>query len=61
MELRPLSSEELHEAYAKGEPAIHALLEGWMKQVIAINYVLEARVQALEDQIQAVAIAENLQ
>jgi transposase len=51
MELQPLSSEELHEAYVKGEPAIHALLEGWMKQVIAINQVLEARVQALEDQI----------
>lgn len=51
MELQALSSEELHEAYVKGEPAIHALLEGWMKQVIAINQVLEARVQALEDQI----------
>jgi transposase len=51
MELKPISSEELHEAYVKGEPAIHALLEGWMKQVIAINQVLETRVQALEDQI----------
>jgi len=51
MELQPLSSEELHEAYVKGEPAIHALLEGWMKQVIAINQVLEGRVQSLEDQI----------
>src|SRR5215207_3230843 len=51
MELKPLSREELHEAYVKGEPAIQALLEGWMKQVIAINQVLEARVQALEDQI----------
>ena len=51
MELHPLSSKELHEAYVKGEPAIHVLLEGWMKQVIAINQVLEARVQELEDQI----------
>jgi transposase len=51
MELQPISSEELHEAYVKGEPAIHALLEDWMKQVIAINQVLEGRVQVLEDQI----------
>jgi transposase len=51
MELQVLSREELHEAYVKGEPALHALLEGWMKQVIAINQGLEARVQALEDQI----------
>jgi len=58
MELKPISSEELHEAYVNGEPAIHALLEGWMKQVTvlvekqqSINQVLEARVQALEDQI----------
>ncbi len=58
MELQPISSEELHEAYVKGEPAIHGLLESWMKQVIVmvekqqtINQVLETRVQALEDQI----------
>ena len=58
MELQPISSAELHEAYVKGEPAVQALLEVWMKQVIQVlekqhtrNQVLEARVQALEDQI----------
>ena len=58
MELQPISSEELHEAYQKGEAAIQALLGSWMKQVIlivekqqTINQVLETRVKALEDQI----------
>jgi len=58
MELQPISREELHEAYQKGEPAVQALLGSWMKQVIfivekqqTINQVLETRVKALEDQI----------
>lgn len=51
MEMRPLSSEEIHAAYLQGEPAVHALLEGWMKEVIAFTQSVEARVQALEDQI----------
>ena len=58
MELQPISREELHEAYQKGELAIQALLGSWMKQVIfivekqqTINQVLETRVKALEEQI----------
>lgn len=49
--MRPLSSEEIHAAYIQGEPAVQALLEGWMKEVIAFTQSVEARVQALEDQI----------
>jgi len=51
MEMRPLSSEEIHAAYMQGEPAVQALLESWMKEVIAFTQSVEARVQALEDQI----------
>ena len=51
MEMHPLSSEEIHAAYVKGEPAVHALLEGWMHRVMAFNQALAARVQALEDQV----------
>jgi len=49
--MRPLSSEEIHAAYIQGEPAVQALLEGWMKEVLAYTQSVEARVQALEDQI----------
>jgi transposase len=51
MEMQPLSSEEIHTAYIQGEPAVQALLEGWMKEVIAFTQSVEARVQVLEDQI----------
>ena len=51
MEMRPLSSEEIHAAYMQGEPAVQAILEGWMKEVLAFTQSVEARVQALEDQI----------
>ena len=51
MGMRPLSSEEIHAAYIQGEPAVHALLKGWMEEVIAFTQSVEARVQALEDQI----------
>lgn len=51
MEIRPLSSEEIHAAYIQGEPAVQALLDGWLKEVIAFTQSVEARVQALEDQI----------
>jgi len=49
--MRPLSSEEIHAAYIQGEPAVQALLEGWMKEVLAYTQSVEARVQALEDQL----------
>lgn len=51
MEIRPLSSEEIHAAYIQGEPAVQALLESWMKEVIVFTQSVEARVQTLEDQI----------
>lgn len=51
MEMRPLASEEIHAAYIQGEAAVQALLEGWMKEVLAFTQSVEARVQALEDQI----------